>query len=116
MQSVAPTNEVNHKHVQLHCFEDTEVELHYIAAELHCPWHDKRLQRFFARHQEKVMVTLGEAGEVAVPCEAFNIVHLLTHAYRHMFGDGIGLRQVMDLYFALRMLMLRQVKARIALL
>lgn len=101
VQSIAPTNEVNHKHVQFHCFGDTEVELHYIAAELHCPWHNKHLQRFFARHGEKVIVNLGEAGEVAVPCEAFIIVHLLAHAYRHMFGDGIGLRQVMDLYFAL---------------
>ena len=104
VQSVAPTNEVNHKHVQLHCFSDTEVELHYIAAELHCPWHNKHLQRFFASHSETVKVKLNAAGEITVPCEAFNIVHLLTHAYRHMFGDGIGLRQVMDLYFALKTL------------
>lgn len=76
--------------------------MHYIAAELHCPWHDKHLQRFFSRNSKKLMVKLDGAGEIAVPCEAFNIVHLLTHAYRHMFGDGIGLRQVMDLYFALR--------------
>lgn len=101
VQRIVPTNRVNHKHVQLHCFSDTEVELHYIAAELHCPWHNKHLQRFFARHGEAVKVELNEAGEITVPCEAFNIVHLLAHGYRHMFGDGIGLRQVMDLYFAL---------------
>lgn len=102
VQRIAPTNRANHKHVQLHCFGDTEVELHYIAAELHCPWHNKHLQRFFARHDETVKVKLNVAGEITVPCEAFNIVHLLTHVYRHMFGDGIGLRQVMDLYFAMK--------------
>ena len=101
VQKVAPTNEVNHKHVQLHCFEDTEVELHYIPAELHCPWQNRHLQKFFVIWNGKECVTLESGQEITVPCIEFQLVHLLTHAYRHLFGDGIGLRQVMDLYFVL---------------
>ena len=104
VQKVAPTNEVNHKHVQLHCFEDTEVELHYIPAELHCPWQNRHLQAFFAEWNYKERVTLASGQEIIVPCAEFQVVHLMTHAYRHLFGDGIGLRQVMDLYFVLLVL------------
>ena len=102
VQKVAPTNEVNHKHVQLHCFEDTEVELHYIPAELHCPWQNRHLQAFFAKWNGNEHVPLASGQEIMVPCQEFQVVHLLTHAYRHLFGDGIGLRQVMDLYFVLK--------------
>ena len=101
VQKVAPTNEVNHKHVQLHCFEDTEVELHYIPAELHCPWQNRHLHAFFVEWKDKERVTLASGQEIIVPCSEFQVVHLMTHAYRHLFGDGIGLRQVMDLYFVL---------------
>ncbi|MCQ2258755.1 MAG: nucleotidyltransferase family protein [Bacteroidaceae bacterium] len=101
VQRIAPTNEINHKHAQLHIFDDTEVELHYIAAELHCPWQDKYLQDFFKAHTEKKERELEGAGVILVPETDFNIVHLITHSYRHLFGDGIGLRQVMDLFFAI---------------
>lgn len=101
VQRIAPTNEVNHKHVQMHVFKGTEVEMHYIAAELHCPWQNNKLQKFFALHNNKEKVMLEGVGEINVPEPSFNLTHLLTHTYRHLFGDGIGLRQVMDLYFAL---------------
>lgn len=104
VQKVVPTNEVNHKHVQLHCFEDTEVELHYIPAELHCPWQNRYLQKFFAEWNGKERVALASGQEIVVPCAEFQVVHLMTHSYRHLFGDGIGLRQVMDLYFILKTL------------
>lgn len=59
---------------------------------------------FFARHDGKYKIAVPRIGEIYVPEIAFNFVHLLTHAYRHMFGDGIGLRQIMDLHFASRQL------------
>lgn len=102
VQSVSPTNEINHKHAQLHVFADTEVELHYIASELHCPWHNRHLQTFFRQYADVRSVALATGQQISIPCYEFNLVHLLAHAYRHLFGDGIGLRQMMDIYFALR--------------
>lgn len=104
MRKVAPTNEINHKHVQLHVFNDTEVELHYIPAELHCPWQNRHLQAFFTKWNGKKVVQVADEQEIVVPCDEFQVVHLLVHAYRHLFGDGIGLRQVMDLYFVMKSL------------
>lgn len=99
VQRIVPTNEVNHKHVQMHVFKDCEVEIHFIPSELHCPWQNKHLQNFFACHDGKEKISLAEAGEIMIPELSFYVVHLLAHSYRHLFGDGIGLRQVMDLYF-----------------
>ena len=33
---------------------------------------------------------------------AFNRVYILSHIYRHLFDEGVGLRQLMDYYYVLR--------------
>ena len=37
-----------------------------------------------------------------VPNAAFNRVYILVHIYRHLFAEGIGLRQLLDYYFVLK--------------
>lgn len=91
--------EFTHQHVHFHAFEDTEVELHYIPAELHCPWYDRNLMRFF-RLQVKGF-RIGEEGYMT-PTVEFDLLHQLAHSFRHLFGDGIGMRQVMDFHFTLQ--------------
>ena len=39
--------------------------------------------------------------ELPVPNLAFNRVYILVHIYRHLFAEGIGLRQLLDYYFVL---------------
>ena len=89
---------VTHQHVHYHVFNETEVELHYIPAELHCPWYDKALMLFFRSQMEGFH--LCEAGYM-VPAMEFDLLHQLAHSFRHLFGDGIGMRQVMDFYMVL---------------
>ena len=38
-------------------------------------------------------------GEITVPTDSFNIVFILSHLYRHLFTEGIGLRQFLDYYY-----------------
>ena len=33
---------------------------------------------------------------------SFNVVYQLVHIYRHLFNEGIGLRQLLDYYFVLK--------------
>ena len=46
------------------------------------------------------MVSLpDDAGEIAVPTTAFNVIYQLSHLYHHFFDEGIGMRQMIDYYF-----------------
>lgn len=40
-------------------------------------------------------------GEIHVPTASFNVIYILSHLYRHIFTEGIGLRQLLDYYFVL---------------
>ena len=86
-------------HVDLPMFEDTDVEAHFTPTYMRCPWHNKRLQRWMV-FENCVSKEKNELGMV-VPTTEFNLVFLMLHAYRHLTSEGVGLRQVMDYYFAL---------------
>jgi len=48
------------------------------------------------------MVTLPDGyGEISVPTVNFNVIYILSHLYRHVFTEGIGLRQLLDYYYVL---------------
>lgn len=86
-------------HVDLPVFDTTDVEAHFIPSYLRCPWHNKRLQKWMA-FENCVSKEKNKLGMV-VPTTEFNLVFLMLHAYRHLTSEGVGLRQVMDYYFAL---------------
>lgn len=106
VERTAPSKEVSHQHVHYHVFADTEVELHFTPSELECFYNNRKLQQFYESYRKDGFdafprVQIGE-GEIVVPPAAFNLVFQLSHIYRHLFGEGIGLRQVMDYYFVMR--------------
>ena len=92
--------DVTEQHVHLDLFEDTEVEAHFTPSVLKSPWANRRLQKWFEEQATTQFEHRNEAG-LCVPNDEFNLVFLLIHVYRHLFGEGVGMRQVMDYYFAL---------------
>ncbi len=90
-------------HIDYPLLDETEVEVHFTPTWLHCPGHNRRLQRFFEREAEASFnnrVAIGE-GKCAIPSWKLNVVFQLIHLQNHLIGEGIGLRQMMDYYYLL---------------
>ncbi len=77
-------------------FKDIPVEVHYRPTWLFSPFRDRKLQRWFRSHRSIV-----EYDGYGVPTGEFNAVFQLIHLYKHVFEEGIGLRQLLDYYYVL---------------
>ena len=79
------------------------VELHFFPGIMNNLVYNARLQKWFKRNADlqcsNVLELPDDAGEIAVPTAAFNVVYQLTHLYHHFFDEGIGMRQIVDYYF-----------------
>ena len=78
------------------------VELHFFPCSMNNPIYHTRLQKWFRRNADlqcsHIVGLPDEAGDIAIPTTAFNVVYQLTHLYHHFFDEGIGMRQIID-YF-----------------
>lgn len=92
--------EVMYHHIDFPVFPDAEVELHFTPSWMFCPWHNRRLQHWFREQESKV--STGNALGVPLPGREFNAVFVLVHIFRHVFDEGIGLRQIIDYFYVLR--------------
>ena len=84
-------------------FDDVSVEIHFTPSWF---WNFRRNHVFQSFCESHVCACLANAIDlsgvpVAVPTTDFNSVFILQHIYRHLFGEGIGLRQLLDYYFVL---------------
>ena len=113
-KSIAESKGVSYKidvrfhHVDIPMLDDVDVEAHFIPMYLNNPFLNSRLQHFFKENNEVVSISYGNGGFFFMPSFSFNVIYQLTHIYKHVFEEGIGLRQLMDYYFVLRALHLEQ--------
>lgn len=70
------------------------VEAHYTPSWMFSPLHNHRLQKWFESQARAEMLNDFSSLE-------FNRIYILLHIYRHLFGEGIGLKQIVDYYFVL---------------
>ena len=79
------------------------VELHFFPCSMNNLFYHARLQKGFKRNADlqcsNVVSLPDDAGEIAVPTAAFNVIYQLTHLYHHFFDEGIGMRQIVDYYY-----------------
>ena len=67
-------------------------------------FNEQRSQELRANSQEPIannQAPIANGQPLPVPSLAFNRVYILVHIYRHLFAEGIGLRQLLDYYFVL---------------
>ena len=85
-----------HTHVDF--FKNTDVEVHFR------PWISRNLIRNYrfqklSRKFGKKSFVVNKNNNLIVPAHLFNVVHVLHHIYWYFLVEGVGLRQVLDLYF-----------------
>lgn len=88
-------------HIKAPSINGTEVEMHYKPGYLHSPIRNIRMQRWFKVHADECMGNRTQAG-FAMPTASVNVVHQMCHLFNHYFDEGLGLRQIIDYYFTLR--------------
>lgn len=85
-------------------YEDTEVELHWTLQVMTNLFYNAKLQRWVESNKNEILGS--EMSRVDTPFSTptlkINRFYILLHAYNHMMGEGLGLRQLMDYYFVLR--------------
>lgn len=100
-------------HVDFPINPDLEIEIHYRPSWSYSPITDKRLQRFFLSQSQEQFNNLISTPEgcFPAPTTAFNRIYILLHIYRHLFFEGIGMRQILDYYYVLQQEMTGKEKA-----
>ena len=109
-----PEGRAVYHHIDGGEIDGVEVEVHYRPSFMHNPIRNRRLQKWFeekAPEQFGHWVELPHTDntdhtdfEICVPTWEFNVVFLLSHIFRHLMQEGVGLRQVIDYYYVLRKL------------
>jgi hypothetical protein len=86
-------------HVDFPVVEGLDIEVHFTPTWMNSPVTNRRLQKFFREQSSSSFSSSSKA--LPTPSLAFNRIYILVHIYRHLFAEGIGLRQLLDYYFVL---------------
>lgn len=104
INNVCPNQVMRYHHVDFPVMK-TAIEVHFTPSYMFFPVHNRRMQKWFGKvmgEQCNHRVSLPDGyGEIHVPQVSFNVIYILSHLYRHIFTEGIGLRQLLDYYFVL---------------
>ena len=104
MNRVCPNQVMRYHHVDFPVMK-TAIEVHFTPSYMFYPVHNRRMQKWFGKVMDlqcSNRVALPDGyGEICVPTVNFNVIYILSHLYRHVFTEGIGLRQLLDYYFVL---------------
>lgn len=106
VNSICPGQQQRYIHIDFPLLKDVNTEVHYTPSYMYAPWANRKLQKWLkeqANEQFTHMAMLpGCSDEICIPTLSFNRIFMLSHMYRHLFSEGIGLRQLMDYYFLLK--------------
>ena len=104
INKVCPNQVMRYHHVDFPVMK-TAIEAHFTPSYMFCPIHNRRMQKWFEEVMGEQCNHRGSLpdgyGEIHVPQVSFNVIYILSHLYRHIFTEGIGLRQLLDYYFVL---------------
>ena len=91
---------VRYNHIEAPKIDGTEVEVYFRVAHLYSPLRNWRLQKWMNDHADECMKNKTHLG-FAMPTSSVNVIYQMTHMYKHHIDGGLGLRHIMDYYYAL---------------
>lgn len=101
-----PKVKVQWQEVEFPVKKDTCIEVHTVPALMFHPADRRRMEAYFDQHRDEIFSNEtelpGEEGKVCIPTLRVNLTFQLIHIYRHIFNEGIGLRQLIDYYYLLQ--------------
>lgn len=100
----SPKGKATYHHIDYSKVDGVETEVHYRPSWLSYPYYNRRLQRYYWEHADEVFaneVTLANGKKIHVPTREYNMIFQLCHIYKHLFQEGIGLRQIIDYFYLL---------------
>lgn len=89
-------------HADVSIFPDVETEIHYHPSYTYNPFRWRKYLAFFEQFRTECFVENGKG--FCSPSIRFNSVYLLLHIFRHIYNEGVGLRQLLDYYYLLCLL------------
>ena len=102
INKVCPNQVMRYHHVDFPVMKSA-IEVHFTPSYMFFPVHNRRMQKWFKKVMDlqcSNVVTLPDGyGEITVTTTSFNVIYILSHLYRHIFSEGIGLRQLLDYYY-----------------
>lgn len=93
---------VDIKDSTMHFFPDVPVEIHFCPNCMYNPWKDRKLQTFFRKLADCQFDAYDKLLGFSHTTIEFDLVYSLVHIYRHIFSEGIGLRQLVDCFYILK--------------
>lgn len=88
-------------HVDASIVDGVETEVHFLPSYSYNYLRYIKYKKFFKEEANQQLGHFDEQVGFAYPTNRFNAVYLMMHIFRHVFHEGIGLRQLMDYYFVL---------------
>ena len=88
-------------HVDASIIDGVETEVHFLPSYSYNYLRYIKYKQFFKEEANQQFDHFDEQVGFAYPTNRFNAVYLMLHIFRHVFHEGIGLRQLMDYYFVL---------------
>ena len=104
LRTKGEVGDVRYNHADMEMPVKTDVEIHYRPTYFYNPIALSQANRYFDSQDElfdnEVELPYG-VGKIYAPTVEFNRFYILQHIFRHYFGEGIGLRQMLDYYYVL---------------
>lgn len=102
VRRIMPDSQIFYHHMDYPKIDGIEIEVHFTPSWMNSYFTNQRLQQLFNNQREELFnKDYTYFSELPAPSLAFDRVYILIHIFRHLFHEGIGLRQLLDYYFVL---------------